>query len=166
MSDQQSVYLQRVWQQMTPSLIEEVSHFWTSNQMLTERTSLVDRAKEVVYIVRESKEHGIVGLSTSELIVIKQLNNNAFFLFRCIILPSHRIPGLVSKLINETRDTLQSYAAMHREFNCVGVITFVESPRVREFRRETVWPASQMVYIGDDKLGRHIRVYYFEGARI
>jgi hypothetical protein len=108
----------------------------------------------------------IVGLSTAELITFKQLNSNNFYMYRSIVLPGFRHPGLASKIIVETRDLLEAYNKTVTSNSCIGMITFVENPRIQEFRREAIWMASKMAYIGMDKQGRHIRVYYFKGATI
>ncbi|MDZ7650060.1 MAG: hypothetical protein U5K54_24660 [Cytophagales bacterium] len=99
------------------------------------------------------------------MITFKQLNNKNFYLYRSIILPGYRHPGLTSKLIVETRDFLESASQVILN-PCIGMLTFVENPRIQQFRREAIWPASKLAYIGMDKQGRHIRVYYFRGATI
>jgi hypothetical protein len=87
-------------------------------------------------------------------------------MYRSIVLPGFRHPGLASKIIVETRDLLEAYNKTVTSNSCIGMITFVENPRIQEFRREAIWMASKMAYIGMDKQGRHIRVYYFKGATI
>ncbi|MEK6781261.1 MAG: ATP-binding protein [Bacteroidota bacterium] len=160
------VYFENVWLKMSPALIKEVMEFWSTNKMLRAGFAAEERAQQVVLIVRDEKEKRIVGLSTAATVTFKQLNSHNFYLYRSIILPEYRQPGLASKVIVETRDFLESFSKMVSSNRCIGLLTFVENPKVQQFRREAVWPASKMVFIGTDKEGRHIRVYYFEGARI
>lgn len=163
---QDEVYIEDVWQKMTPALVDQVVKFWDDNKMLRPGFSSAERARQVVLIVRSKAEKKIIGLSTAELITFKQLNNNNFYMYRSIVLPGFRHPGLASKIIVGTRDLLEAYNKTVTVNACIGMITFVENPRIQEFRREAIWMASKMAYIGMDKQGRHIRVYYFKGATI
>lgn len=159
------VSIENVWQHNSPQVTNEVLRFWEDNKMLRPGFPAADRAGEVVLIVR-NRESKIVGLSTAGVVKLKQLNNNAFYLYRSIVLPAYRHPGLADKLIVETRDFLENFNKEVTENVCVGILVFVENLRLQQFRREAVWRASRMAYIGRDKEGRHIRVYYFKGARI
>lgn len=162
----QKVKVELVWQKMTPQRVDEVVQFWTENGMLRPGVSATERANQVVMMVRNEQSNQVVGISTAEIVVFKQLNENRFYLYRCVILPGYRFPGLASKLIVETRDALEVYNKSAKLFPCIGMITFVENPRFQQARREAIWRASKMAYIGIDKKGRHIRVYYFKGATI
>jgi hypothetical protein len=42
----------------------------------------------------------------------------------------------------------------------------VENERLMKVRTEAIWRGSRMVYIGNTKSGKHIRVYYFKKALI
>ncbi len=164
--EENKVYWENVWQKMSPTLIQEVINFWDVNQMIKPGFSSEERAQQVVLILRSEMDNKIVGLTTAGVVTFKQLNSKNFYLYRSIILPGYRHPGLTSKLIVETRDFLE-LANSHEVLNpCIGILTFVENPRIQQFRREAIWPASKMAYIGMDKQGRHIRVYYFRGATI
>ncbi len=160
------VFIENVWHKMTPELVTEVIKFWEDNKMLRSGFSSTERAYTVALVVRNENEKRIVGLTTVDLIKFKQLNNNNFYMYRSIILPGYRHPGLASKIIVETRDLLETYNKTVPANPCIGMITFVENPRIQQFRREAIWGASKMAYIGMDKQGRHIRVYYFKGATI
>ena len=143
--------LEHLWRQEVPGLTAE---------------EIAKRLDQVVYIVDDGQGN-VVGVSTAYKTFIKQLNNY-LYAFRCFIAPAHRVPGLTSALLVKTRDYLE---AIHKNDGpenerCVGIITLVENDRIMEHRREAVWPASKMVYIGNSPKGKHIRVYYFKGARI
>lgn len=157
--------IENVWRRSTPALREEILAFWESNKLLPPGTDAAERAAEAVLLVRDGSG-AIAGLTTAGIVQFKQLNSNNFFLFRSVILPGFRVPGLISRLIVQTRDFLEEFAATMKENRCIGMLTFVENPMLIRHRTEAVWPASKMVYIGSDPKGRHIRVYYFRGARI
>jgi hypothetical protein len=153
-----------VWKNVTPDLQKDIIDFWVSHQMLRPETDTQDRAQQVVLTVRHNSK--IVGLASADVVSFHQLNDNIFYNFRMIVLPEFRIPGIESKLIVETRDRLEAYTQKQTNTKPIGMLTFVENAELIAKRNEAVWPASKMVFIGKDKAGRHIRVYYFRGARI
>jgi hypothetical protein len=151
---------------MSPVLVSEVINFWDENKMLKSGFSSEERAQQVVLIIRTERDKKVVGVSTAGMVTFKQLNSNNFYLYRSIILFDYRHPGLTSKIIVETRDILEAFNKQDSVSRCIGMLTFVENPRIQQFRREAIWPASKLAFIGVDKQGRHIRVYYFKGAVI
>jgi hypothetical protein len=160
-----AIKIENVWRKSVPKIREEVIDFWKVNKLLPAGVSPEERALDVVLILRE-ESGGIVGISSAFHIQFKQLNNNYFFAYRSVILPSHRIPGLAQKIIVETRDILEEYAKTMTENKCIGMVSFVENKGVMEKINDAVWPSSKMVYIGNDKQGRQVRLYYFKGAMI
>jgi hypothetical protein len=164
--EDRAVFIENVWQKVSPALVKEVINFWDENKMLKPGISSEERAQEVVLIIRSEKNKKIVSVSTAAMVTFKQLNSNNFYLYRSIILIGYRHPGLTSKIIVETRDILEAFSKQDLSSRCIGMLTFVENPRIQQFRREAIWPASKMAFIGVDKEGRHIRVYYFRGAVI
>jgi hypothetical protein len=154
-----------VWKKITPELQQEIVNFWMSNNMLKPETNPLERSTQVVLTVRHNNK--IVGLTSADFVRFHQLNDNLFYLFRMIVLPEFRIPGIESKLIVETRDHLEAFAqTQSTNDRCIGMLTFIENPELIAKRNEAVWPASKMVFIGKDKAGRPIRVYYFKGAMV
>ena len=122
------------------------------------------RLEQIVFVVR-TQEGRVVGLSTAFKAYVKQLRNY-FFVFRLMIAPDYRIPGLTSRLLVSTRDFLESVSRNEPSAVPIGLLTLVQNPDLKKNRNEAVWPASKMVYIGNSPEGHHIRVYYFEHARI
>lgn len=161
-----NVYFDNVWQKYSPALIQEIVEFWQENKMLRPDISSEERARQVVLLVRSERERKIVGISTAMVLGFKHLNGNTFFYYRSIILPNYRQPGLSTKLIVVTRDYLELFNKEAMCGSCAGLLTFVENPRLQQTRREAIWSASKMVFMGVDQKGRHMRVYYFQGARI
>lgn len=156
--------IDKVWTRVGTELQEEIITFWKTNQLLPPDADAVERARQVVFVVRN--EGRIVGLTSAALVKYARLNNNLFFAFRMAVLPQFRIPGVESKLLVETRDFLEAYTETQSANKAIGILAFVENPNLRANRNEAVWPASKMVYIGNDTSGRHIRVYYFKNVRI
>lgn len=160
-----AINLETIWRKSLPEMREEIASFWDENKLLPPGVSAEERVKEVVLLAR-NESGKIVGISSAMHIQFKQLNNNYFFAYRSVILPPYRVPGLAQKMIVETRDLLEKYATTMTENKCIGMVTFVENKGVIEKINYGVWPSSKMVYIGNDKQGRQIRLYYFKGAMI
>lgn len=156
--------IENVWTRVSDDLQREIVDFWTSNKMLPQGVDPIERSKQVLLTVRN--EGKIVGLTSADLVRFRQLNDNLFYMFRMAVLQPFRVPGIESKLMVESRDILEHHAETQTVNKCIGVLVFVENPGLVEKRNEAVWPASKLTYIGNDKQGRHIRVYYFKGVRI
>ena len=122
------------------------------------------RLQQIVFVVR-TREGRVVGLSTAFKAHVRQLRNH-FYVFRLMISPDYRIPGLTSRLLVSTRDFLESASRQEEKEVPIGLFTLVQHPELKRHRNEAVWPASKMVYIGNSPEGHHIRVYYFDDARI
>ena len=150
-----------IWE--NPAYYPEVIQFWKELNVLPSEVKDEDRAKELVLLARENGK--VIGVTTAFRSKIPFLNQNYFYTFRVLIHPQHRKPGLASKLTVITRDFLESL--YHRkETDCIGIIAFTDKEEYKTVRTEAVWRASNLTFIGVTKEGKHLRVYYFEGARI
>jgi hypothetical protein len=163
MTDKPPLTFDICWNNSTPELREAVMQFWLNSRLLSAEEA-EKRVAEVVMTVRD-EQNEIIGISTAYKAFVKQLGHH-FYMFRCAIREQERHPGLTSLLLVKTRDHLESIHQNDEGVICKGLMTVVENPRINETRREAVWPASKMVYIGATKDGRQIRLYYFKGARI
>ncbi|MGE0773205.1 MAG: hypothetical protein AB7K37_15955 [Cyclobacteriaceae bacterium] len=163
MSDKPPLRFDICWKKVNPVVRGELLKFWTESGLLAAEHAS-KRAEEVVMVVRNDAGE-IVGVSTAYKSAVKQLGN-PFYFFRCAIHPRERHPGLTSTLLVKTRDYLESIHLQDGEPVCKGLMTVVENPRINEGRREAVWPASKMIYIGSTKEGNQVRLYYFKGATI
>lgn len=155
---------ENLWEADSATYAEEVKSFWERHNLLDTSINPDERAKQVVFKVT-SEQDGIAGLSTAFKVRIPQIKHY-FFAVRCVLSPDARIPGLLSKLLVETRDFLESLYLKGVEKECIGITTLVENEDLKKHRREAVWPASEMAFVGKSPKGHHIRVYYFKGAKI
>jgi hypothetical protein len=143
------------------SWIASVESMWSQYVPGMKEGEARSRIDQSIYIIKTA-ESKVVGISTAYKTYIQQLRNY-LYAFRCFIAPDHRVPGLTSSLLVRTRDYLEEIHLQDGpEYErCIGLITLVENDRIMEHRREAIWPASKMVYIGNSANGKHIRVYYF-----
>lgn len=152
-----------IWQK--PDYYPIVINFWNDLRALPPTVDPANRAKELVYMVKDPKEDKVIGVTTVSQQKIPQLKNHPFFVFRTLIHPKSRIPGLASKLTLLTRDFLESLF-IEKKTDCIGLYLVTDKKELMTVRTEAVWRNSKLTFIGTTKDGRHQRVYYFDGAKI
>lgn len=157
---------ENLWRKDGTPFHEEVKLLWNKHFPDLTEDQLNVRLNQVVFALR-TEAGKVVGVSTSHKAYIQQLRNHLYS-FRCFIEPKHRIPGLDSALVVKTRDLLEAIHQTDGEEKdrCIGMITLVENERIMKVRNEAIWRGSGMVYIGNAKSGKHLRVYYFKKVLI
>ena len=76
--------------------------------------------------------------------------------------------GLVWEVLQESHRLLNDRYRTGRDPNTLGIYMEIENDKVMRFRNDAVWRENGMnvVYIGQTPEERHIRVWYFDGARV
>ncbi len=143
---------------------QEIKTIWKQFNPGLDDDQVEERLQQIVWLVK-NEFHQVVALSTAYPAFIKQLKLYMYAV-RLMIVPGYRIPGLMSKILVDTRDFLEANRPEPEESEPQGIITLVENEKLKKLRNEAVWPASRMVYIGNSKKGHRIYVYYFKGALI
>jgi hypothetical protein len=142
---------------------EKVKSLWRKYGALQDESRIERRSREIVYAVK-TPEGEVVAVSTARAVQAPFLNNHHFYEFRCFIEPSFRVPGLDSLLAVKTKTFLEQQKDSVTVFK--GLLMVIENEALRTQRTKAVWPASEMVFVGYNSKGHHIRVGYFKGARI
>jgi hypothetical protein len=162
--DKNSEYvIDNVWKDKTEALQNEIIELWMTHGVLT-REQATERVKQVFCVGRESSGK-IVGVST----VYPQFNNqleNSFYYYRTFVAPDHRQTLLGTDLLMYTRNYLNDLFVKGDNTRFIGMIVEVENEYLKKYWNDGVWPKSGFIYIGKNNRGAHVRVYYFEGARI
>ncbi|MDY6905570.1 MAG: hypothetical protein SWH61_12895 [Thermodesulfobacteriota bacterium] len=156
--------LENVWGAMTPELTAEVTEFWLKHGALPSQAAAAERARQIFGIGRD-QDGAIAGVGT----IFERYNQaleNSFYYYRTFIAPAHRRTLLATHLIINTRDYLEKAFVTGDRPKCIGMIVEVENEHLKKERNQAVWPYSGFTYIGKNPKGAHVRVYYFEGARI
>lgn len=143
---------------------QEIKSLWRQFNPGLEEKKAEERLGQIVWLVK-NEFNQVVGISTAQKVYIKQLRNYLYSV-RLLVIPFARQPGLATKLLVMTRDFLEAMHVQDGHDKCIGIITLVENNEYAALRREAIWKASQMVYIGNSGKGRQVRVYYFKGALI
>ena len=150
-----------VWSEKNQDLLDEIVDAWKQIGAIPPGQSGMDRAKQVVYLVRD--ENGkIVAITTAFITYFPQLKHDVFA-FRALIFKENRIPGLLPKL---TKMTLEYLESIHHSIdkNIIGVITEVENQSLQKLNRVVL--STGFTFIGYSKRGNPVRVYYFKGAKL
>ncbi|WP_420317574.1 hypothetical protein [Ekhidna sp.] len=158
----QKITIHNVWVEKTDELIQEIISFWNQYNAIPPSEDIVKRAKQVVIVARNANNQ-IIGVTTSYLTDYPTLKNN-LFVFRGMISPVYRVPGLFIKITKETIQVLETYSkSIGEEDRPIGLIAEMENPHLKSVG-STKTP-SGMTLIGFSKKDNPIYVYYFKGAR-
>jgi hypothetical protein len=162
--DKNSEYvIDNVWEDKTEALQNEIVELWIFHGVLT-REQATERVKQVFCVGRDQSGK-IAGVAT----VYPQFNHqleNSFYYYRTFVAPDHRQTLLGTDLLMFTRDALNEAFVKGVNTRFIGMIVEVENEYLKKYRNDGVWPKSGFIYIGKNNRGAHVRVYYFEGARI
>jgi hypothetical protein len=163
--------LEAVWPTPSPAVREDVVNFWLAESALPDRPVAEERAPQLLVVARDFGGK-VAGVSTAVPTFVPQLGFNCFF-YRTFIGRAHRGHGLRSTGLL-WNIALESYRFLNERFvegcdpNVLGLYVEIESHSIMRNRNDLVWHDGGMnaVYIGRTPDGRHIRVWYFDGAQI
>ena len=156
------ITINNVWKNQTKELTDEIVTFWNNHKAIPPNVDIYDRAKQVVIVVRNEKTE-IIGVTTSYLTTYSQLKNNVF-VFRGMISPSYRIPGLFIKMTIESLQILEEFSSsMNESARPIGVIAEMENANLRKARITKL--ASGMTLLGFSQKENPVYVRYFKGAK-
>ena len=156
--------LENVWENKTAMLKEEIINFWLHVRALQTREEAEDRVDQVIVIIRYT-DNTIAAVSTVYKQFNKQLYHN-FYYFRCFVSKEHRRNNLSAVLIVNVRDFLNERFISKKNTDVIGMFLVIENEALKKNRNEAIWPNSQFVFVGKNDRGDHLRVCYFNGARI
>ncbi|WP_425392996.1 hypothetical protein [Ekhidna sp.] len=159
---EQKITIHNVWANKPNELVKEIIDFWNQYKAIPPSEDISKRAKQVVIVARNEKDT-IIGVTTSYKQHHAPLKNN-LFVFRGMIAPDFRVPGLFIKMTKETIQVLEYYSKSTDEKDRpIGLIAEMENPRLK--RVGSTKTPSGMTLIGFSKKDNPIYVYYFKGAR-
>lgn len=155
--------IDNVLEKKTQNLNNEIIEFWVSHGALS-REQAQERVQQVFCVCRH-KSGKMAGVST----VYPQFNHqleNSFYYYRSFVAPDHREISLARNLLIFTYDYLNEAFVKGLNTRCIGMVVEVENEYLKNFHNEGIWPGTGFVYVGKTSRGAHVRVWYFEGARI
>ncbi len=155
--------LENIWENKTPQVKEEIIDFWISEEALTEQLAH-ERVNQVLLVAR-NVDNSIIGINSVYRQHNKQLDND-FYYYRTFIAQRARGSQIVVEMLLETRDYFEIRYIDKRETEAIGILLEVENDDLKMRLNQAIWPGSNFVYIGKNKRGDHVRIYYFKNALI
>ena len=155
---------ENVWNRVSPDLRKEIVHFWMEKNALPVQEEAEKRAEQAVFIVRNLALQ-IVGVCTAKKMFSARLNNFVYF-YRTMIDPNCRKVGLARDLLIKTRDFLETRFTEGIERETIGILLILENEDLNLTFRKAIWPGTGFVFIGFNRNGHQVRLYYFKDARI
>jgi len=153
---------QKVWAEKDQALLDEIVSTWEKYGITVEGEAAVDRAKNVVLLVRNSGGE-IIGISTARIHYINRLKAN-MFVYRGFVVPEYRRMKIMTNMVVITRDYLESIYESVKP-HCLGIIAEIQNKGLVDTLRYPVYPKSKLALIGYSNTGNQIRVYYFQNVK-
>jgi hypothetical protein len=139
----------------------DVIELWVREGAL-DRAEAERRAGEIVAAASDQQGEP-VAVSTAYLQRNEQLRCELWHT-RVFVAAAHRQSGLAIELAHTVRNHLTERFVTGADPRGVGVLFEIESPILKRFFPQGIWPRTQFVFIGENARGDHVRVFYFPGA--
>lgn len=163
--------LEKVWPIPSESVREEVVNFWLAELPSSELTATQERARQLLVVARD-QQGNVAGVSTALRMHVVQLGFECFF-YRTFVGQAHRVRGVRStrlgwKILHDSYRLLNEQFQQGEDPGVLGLYAEMENPSIMKCRNEAVWQEDGMnfVFIGKTQGGRHLRVWYFDGATV
>jgi hypothetical protein len=164
-------HLEGVWPAPSDPVQSEVVGFWLAESALPSRPAAEQRAHQLLVVARDA-DRRVAGVSTAVRTNIPQLGFDCFY-YRTFVGRAHRVKGLLStglfwQILRESYRLLNDRFHHGIDPGVLGLYAEIESDSIMRSRKDLVWHDHEMnaVYIGRTVGGKHIRVWYFEGAQV
>jgi hypothetical protein len=144
--------------QVTP---RDVIELWTGEAGLA--LDEAERRLAEVLLVAADGAGNLAAVCTIYLQHNEQLHTQMWYL-RVFVAAPHRRSGLALELALRARDHLSRRFTDGEDRRAPGILFQIESPILKRFFPDAVWPRTQFAFIGETARRHHIRVYYFPGA--
>lgn len=153
-----------VWQQITPGLEAELVRFWCSHRAIADEKQAAARARQVACIARDDSG-AIIGVSTAHPRIVPRLRQPMYY-YRNFIAEGFRGRQLAAPFLLKTKQVLQDHDLALPTPVCLGIIIELENESLAAHRNDAHWSDTGFTFIGYSPKGLHLRVWYFEGARL
>ncbi len=158
-------YLENIWTAKTSEVQAEIVDFWLQTGALATYEEAAKRVAQVIFLSRAKANGQIVAVSTVYIQFNQQLGH-PFYYFRCFVAEAHRRASLALHLLQAAREELNMRFTTGENPQTLGLVLEVQNEAIQQHLTTAVWPRTGFVYIGRNPRGDHVRVSYFDGARI
>jgi hypothetical protein len=152
-----------VWNKHTPSQIEEIIAFWSTEHALPVAEDAQERAKQAVVLARDGDDR-IIGISTAQARIVPRIGQPMYY-YRMYSAPAHRGQRTGFTLVEKTQRILQDFTQAERSPAAIGIVLEIENAEYRERYPQAAWPMG-FNFIGYSPRSLPIYAYYFPEAKL
>jgi hypothetical protein len=146
-----------------PVTDDDVIGLWTSEGVVAE--DVARRRIDQVRLVAVAGDGQVAGISSVYLDRNPRLRMDLWH-YRTFVASGYRHSSLAAQLLFRNLEELEKRFISGEDTRGPGILFHLENPEVMKGLNTAVWPLTGYTFIGDNPLGAHIRVRYFEGARV
>lgn len=141
---------------------EDVIEFWMREGVLSPEEA--ERRADEVLLVGTDPDRRTVGVATAYLGHNAQLRAQ-FWHYRTFVAATVRSGRVGLLLVLNGRDHLEQRFVSGEDPRGIGMLAEIEYEPLRRLLPKGMWRTVDLVLIGDNARGDHVRVHYFAGAR-
>lgn len=156
--------LDNVWQRATPEQEAEVRRFWQDSGLRLNDARLEQRCRQLVLIARNLQQN-VIGVCTAYKTFARGLNNYVY-MYRTMVNADYRRSGMAIDMLETTRDFFNERFRSGIDAECVGLMFVLENPELGAAIRRAVCPRTGFIFMGFNRKGQQVRLFYFDDARI
>ena len=120
-----------------------------------------DRLREV-YVTTWAPDGSLCGIMTSYVAPVPGIGNMHWT--RALVAAAHRQNNIPALMCARLLEDLQQRVDAGEAQDSLGMFYEVQSPSIRVYRNDAVWPATDAAYIGQSPEGFHWRASYLRGV--
>lgn len=140
---------------------DDVIALWTAEGVLPDAEAR--RRVDEVMLVATDDEGRLAGVTTRYLQHNAQLRMDLWYI-RAFTSQAHRGSSIAVSLAVLGREHLEQRYVSGRDTRAAGMIYEVENEGLKKFFPNAVWKPADVIFIGENERGAHVRVHYFQGA--
>jgi hypothetical protein len=140
---------------------DDVIALWTTEAGLPEAEAR-RRVDEMLLVAIDDQDR-IAGVTTRYLQRNQQLRMDLWHI-RAYAAEAHRKSSIATLLAVLGRENLEQRFVSGRDTRAAGLLYEVESELLKRLFPNALWKPADVLYIGDNEQGAHVRVHYFAGA--
>lgn len=140
---------------------DDIVALWTREGALPEAEAR--RRVDEVLLVAIDRNNTLAGVSTRYLQHNEQLRMDLWY-YRAFVAHAHRKSFAATALAVRGRELLEEAFVSGRDTRAPGLIYEVESELLKQLFPNPIWFPADVLLIGDNERGAHVRVHYFPGA--
>lgn len=147
--------------EQTTVAAEDVVALWTSEGGLTQAEA--ERRLDELLLVGIAPDGSLAGISTAYLAPNAQLRGNLWY-YRTFVPAGHRKTNVAVSLIQASRDRILERFTQGEDRRGLGFIFELENEGLKRRFPKGIWHESDVLFIGENAHGAHVRVRYFPGV--